>query len=50
MKSRRYRTEDKVRFLGKVDAGKSVVELCRETNISAVTYHRWRGQFGHMDH
>lgn len=49
MKGKRYSTEEKVRILRDVDAGKSIVEICREKNISDVTYHRWRKQFGHMN-
>jgi putative transposase len=49
MKGKRFSTEEKVRILRDVDAGKSFVEVCREKNISDVTYHRWRKQFGHMD-
>jgi len=49
MKGKRYSTEEKVRILWDADAGKSVVDICREKNISDVTYHRWRKQFGHMD-
>ena len=49
MKGKRYRTEEKVRILRDADAGKSVLDICREKNISDVTYHRWRKQFGHMD-
>jgi putative transposase len=49
MKGKRYSTEEKVRILRDVDAGKSIVDICREKNISDVTYHRWRKQFGHMD-
>jgi putative transposase len=49
MKGKRISTEEKVRILREVDAGKSVVEVCREKNISDVTYHRWRQQFGHLD-
>jgi putative transposase len=32
-----------------VDGGRSIVEVWREKNISDVTYHRWRKQFGQMD-
>ena len=49
MKGKRYSTEEKVRILRDVDAGKSIVEVCREKNISDVTYHRWRKQFGHLE-
>jgi putative transposase len=48
MKGKRYSTEEKVRILREVDSGRSIVEICREKNISDVTYHRWRKQFGHM--
>jgi putative transposase len=49
MKGKRYSTEEKIRILRDVDAGKSIVEVCREKNISDVTYHRWRKQFGHLE-
>jgi putative transposase len=49
MKGKRYSTEDKVRILREVDAGKSIVDVCRERNISDVTIHRWKKQFGHME-
>ena len=49
MKGKRFSTEEKVRILREVDAGKSIVDVCREKNISDVTYHRWRKQFGHME-
>jgi len=49
MKGKRFSTEEKVRILREVDGGKSIVEVCREKNISDVTFHRWRKQFGHMN-
>ena len=49
MKGKRYSTEEKVRILREADAGKSIVDICREKNISDVTYHRWKRQFGQMD-
>jgi putative transposase len=49
MKGKRYSPEEKVRILRDVDAGKSIVDICREKNISDVTYHRWRKLFGHMN-
>ena len=49
MKGKRYSTEEKVRILREADAGKSIVDICRERNISDVTYHRWQRQFGHME-
>ena len=50
MKGKRYSTEEKVRILREADAGEqSIVDICREKNISDVTFHRWKRQFGHMD-
>ena len=49
MKGKRYSTEEKVRILREADGGRSIVEICREKNISDVTFHRWRKQFGQMD-
>jgi putative transposase len=50
MKGKRYTTEDKIRILLEADRGeRSAAELCREANISEVTFHRWKKQFGHMD-
>ena len=49
MKGKRYTNEDKIRILRSGDGGKSIVEVCQEKNISEVTYHRWKRQFGQMD-
>lgn len=50
MKGKTYTTEDKIRILREVDrGGKSIQMVCQEQNISEVSYHRWRRQFGHME-
>ena len=50
MKGKRYTTEDKIRILREADRGeKSVLDICREANISEVSFHRWKRQFGHME-
>lgn len=50
MKGKRYTTEDKIRILRAVDgSGKSVQDICREQNISEVSFHRWKRQYGQMD-
>lgn len=41
MKGKRNSTEEKGRILREVDAGRSIVDICREKNISDVTYLRW---------
>jgi putative transposase len=49
MKGKRYTTEEKIRILREVDAGKAIVEVCRDHNISEVSFHRWKRQFGQME-
>ena len=50
MKGKRYGTEDKIRLLREADRGeRSIQDLCREENVSEVTFHRWKKQFGHME-
>ena len=50
MKGQRYPPEDKIRILREADRSKiSVLDICREANISEVSFHRWKRQFGHME-
>lgn len=49
MKGKRYTTEQKIRILREADGGKSIVEVSKEHNISEVTFHRWKRQFGQFD-
>jgi putative transposase len=49
MKGKRHTTEEKIRILREADTGKSIVDICREKNISDVTFHRWKQAFGQMD-
>ena len=49
MKGKRYTTEDKIRTLREADSGKAIIDICREKNLSEVTFHRWKRQFGHME-
>ena len=48
MKGKRYSTEDKIRILREADRGRPIMEVCREHNISEVSFHRWKQQFGQM--
>ena len=49
MKGKRYTTEDKIRILREAARGeKGIQEICRQENVSEVTFHRWKKQFGHM--
>ena len=49
MKGKRYKTEQKVRILREADNGKTILEVCRDNNISEVTFHRWKKEFGMME-
>ncbi len=50
MKGKRYTTEDKIRILREADRGeKNIQEICRQENVSEVTFHRWKKQFGHIE-
>jgi len=49
MKGKRYTTEEKIRILREADAGKSILDVCREHNIADVSFHRWKKQFGQLE-
>ena len=49
MKGKRHTTEDKIRILREADGGRGIGEICKEKNISEVTFHRWKRAFGMMD-
>ena len=49
MKGKRYSTEEKIRILRQADTGQRIGEVCREHNLSEVSFHRWKKQFGQME-
>lgn len=49
MKGKTYTTEEKIRILRQADGGGTILEVCRQANISEVTFHRWKKQFGQME-
>lgn len=49
MKGKHCTTEEKIRILREADHGRSIAEVCRDQNISDVTFHRWKKQFGQME-
>ncbi|NBV24955.1 MAG: transposase, partial [Proteobacteria bacterium] len=50
MKGKRYTTADKIRILREADQGERTIQvICREENISEVTFHRWKKQFGQLE-
>ena len=38
MKGKRHTTEEKIRILREADSGKSIIEVCKDRNISEVTF------------
>lgn len=49
MKGKRHTTEERIRILREADGGKSIIEVCKDRNISEVTFHSWKREFGMMD-
>ncbi len=49
MKGKRYTIEEKIRILRQADGGRKITDVCREHNVSEVTFHRWKKQFGQTD-
>ena len=49
MNQKRHNTEQIIAILREVDSGRGIQEVCREHNISAQNYHRWRKKYGKMD-
>ena len=49
MQKSRYTEEKIIKILREVDAGKRVVDACREYGISDVTFYKWRSKYGGMD-
>ena len=49
MKGKRYPMEAKIRILRAVDSGQAILDVCREQNLSEVSFHRWKRQFGQME-
>ncbi len=49
MRKKRHKTEEIIGILRKADGGQSVEEVCREANICAQTFYRWRRKYGRME-
>jgi len=49
MKGKKYGSEQIIPILREAASGKTVAEICREHNISEVTFHRWKKKYGHLD-
>ena len=49
MKQKHHSTEEIIRILRQSDTDKTVESICRESNISKATFHRWKRKYGDMD-
>ncbi|MEO6993634.1 MAG: transposase [Lacunisphaera sp.] len=48
-KGKRHTPEQIVAILRRVESGEAITIVCRETNLSAATFHRWKCQYGGME-
>lgn len=47
MPGKRHTTEQKIQILHEAErAGKTIVDVCLEHQISEQTFHRWKSEFG----
>ena len=49
MKQKQHSTEEIIRILRQSDTDQTVDSICRESNISKATFHRWKRKYGDMD-
>ena len=49
MKQQQHSTEEIIRILRPSDTDQTVESICRESNISKATFHRWKRKYGDMD-
>jgi transposase-like protein len=42
MKQKRHTTEEIIRILREADQGKGTEAICREHNVTATSYYRWK--------
>lgn len=50
MKGKRHTTEQKIRILREADRiGTTVLDVCREHQVSEQIFHRWKREFGMLE-
>ena len=50
MKVKRYTTEQKIRILREAEnSDKTILDVCRERQISEQTFHRWKREMGMLE-
>lgn len=48
-KQKRHSAEEIVRILREADGTKTILEVCRDFNISEQTFHRWKKKYRGLD-
>ena len=48
-KRKKHSAEEIVRILREADGAKTILEVCREHNISEQTFHRWKRKYRGLD-
>jgi len=49
MKKSRFSEEQIIASLKEAEAGRKIVDICREKGISDATFYSWRSKYGGMD-
>jgi putative transposase len=49
MKQKQHSTEEIIRIFRQSDTDQTVEFICRKSNISKATFHRWKRKYGDMD-
>jgi len=49
MKGKTHSTEEIIRILRQADGGETAQSVCREHNISELTFYRWKKKYGDME-
>ena len=49
MQQKQHSTEEIIRILRQSDTDQTVESICRESNITKATFHRWKRKYGDMD-
>jgi putative transposase len=49
MKQKRHTTEEIIRILRQAEGGRNVEAVCREHNVTATSYYRWKKKYGGME-
>ena len=49
MKQKRHTTEEIIRILRQAEGSKNVEAVCREHNVTATSYYRWKKKYGGME-